>query len=791
MKQLIFIFVLILSILFLNSCSPFKNLKEGEVFLNSNKLSKAKSKLDTKESVTLKESIAQIIKPKTNKKLLGILRSRLFFYNLGHKEGADTTWKRKLFVNTLGEPPVILDTLLINKNVKSIKSFLHKEGFFNATVKDTIMYKRNHKVANVEYVIDGHEPYRIDSISFNISDPNLEGHIKDDCKYYSLIKQGDIFDEDELSKERDRMTYELKQRGYYYFSKEYINFIVPINDSLHKVNIVCGVKRINESKSAEALGLMPESHHVYYLKNIYVQTDYNARDIKSNKNLDTVLYNNIYFLSSATSPKYSYERLSQTIFLKKGNQYAIEKQEETNRRLSDLNYFKFINISIDSVHHDTVANNYELNVFIQLSPSKRQSMSIESEGTNQGSNKGISINADYRNKNTFSGFEMFDIRPKASVEAQLTQVGSSKTYFSFFNTLEYGMEMSMNFQKFLVPLSVIKNISQLSEPKSAVSASYLQQLRPDYQRSLSNFTYSQNWREPSRSIFKKYNISWVDINYVNSKLDPTFETLLKSYNDQAISNSYRPHITTDFNVSFTRKNQNINDKYKPYSFFYLAGEMSGFLPAMLYQPLFGLKPDSLGKHELFTQVYSRYWKFDVDGRYFVPKFILGNIALRGAVSVGIPVTPQTQTLPFEKAYYGGGANDIRGWIARTLGPGAYDKKQSLDQTGDIKLLLSEEYRFDMFWILQGAFFADEGNVWLMYDDPNRPGAQFDRKKFIREIAIGAGFGLRLNFNFFVIRFDEAWAVYDPSVPLAFRGINPIKYYSLPNLKINIGIGYPF
>jgi outer membrane protein assembly factor BamA len=182
---------------------------------------------------------------------------------------------------------------------------------------------------------------------------------------------------------------------------------------------------------------------------------------------------------------------------------------------------------------------------------------------------------------------------------------------------------------------------------------------------------------------------------------------------------------------------------------------------------------------------------DYDWRYYIPKIALGNMAFRFATSFGKPFTSQNQTLPFEKAYYGGGANDIRGWIARSLGPGSYGNALSIDQTGDIKLIMSAEYRFDIYWIFQGAFFTDAGNIWLWNPDANRPGANFNGATFYQQIAVGAGFGLRLNFNFFVVRFDEAWAVYDPTQAPNSRLYKKANEYNLRRMRINIGIGFPF
>ncbi|MEI6817013.1 MAG: hypothetical protein WCL14_10420 [Bacteroidota bacterium] len=783
------LFIALFALIFWSACNPFKNLKDGEVLLNSNKL-----KVVTKyEQSVFKETIPTIIKPKPNRKILYFLRLNLTFNNWG------------FFPKTLGEEPVLLDTTLVEKNARLIKRFMVKEGYFNATVKDTIIYKRKHRLANVEYTVIGNEPYRINNISYEISDPILNAIIPSDASVNSLIVKGDIYDEDNIDKERERITTELKSRGYYYFNKGYIHFDADTQLNTHQLNIIVGVKRLNENKSSQMAGLLPENHHSYTFKNIYVQTDFNPRELISNVNKDTINYKDINFISSPGSPKYSFERLSQTIFLKKNDFYQINNYQETYDRIADLGMFKFINIRFDEVTHDTINGKYELNVVIQLSPVKRQSISIEGVGTDQGGALGISSNVDYRNKNTFTGFEVFDIRGKAALEAQKS-FGTADKFFNIFNTFEWGPEVTLNFQKPLFPGSLFKGYSQHSNPKTFISSSYYQQIRPDYTRSVANITYGLNFKEPGK-VFKKWNINLIDINYVNSKLDSSFQALLNRYNDPTIKNAYRPHVTTDFKLSYTYNNQRVNSKLRDYNLIFGSIEVSGLaldgynlLPPMIkfLQPL---QQDAEGRSKFLNQVYSEYIKPEIDFRFYHPFNMASMLAFRGMFSLGVPYG-HSQTLPFEKSSYGGGANDIRAWIARNLGPGSYQNSSSIDQTGDIKLLVSTEYRFNMFWILEGAFFIDGGNIWLYNPDPFRPGADLPIKdisgktigplldKMFSETAFGGGYGIRMNFIFFIARVDFGIPFKDPSRPEFHRWIRTNEL-SLSRTKINFGIGFPF
>ena len=778
MKRLFFISLLFFTALSWNACNPFKLVPEGESLLNKNKL----KLINKSEKEDFKESLFSVIIPKPNHKTLGFYRFNLDVYDLFYKKGLESPDSakgiRKFMLNTIGEPPVILDDSVVHTNVVKMKRFMRKEGYFNADVKDTITFRKNlfypsHKVANVYYTVICNEPYRYDSINYSISDPVLDGIVRSDCSVNSVLKKGQIYDEDDLEKERERITYELKSRGYYYFNKEYIHYYADTSLNSHKVNILMELKRVNEGKNAQAAGLTAENHHVYYFKNIYIQTDYNPIDAQSDKKLDTVLYRDCYFLSYPGSPKYHYEILYQTIFLRKNDLYQIRNQEETYRRLADLGIFKFTTIKFDSVPMDSSATKYEQNVTIQLSPSRRQAISIETEGTNQGGSPGISLNIDYNNKNTFNGIEFLDIKGKINLEAQKTfLVTGAKTnnFFTIFNTLEYGPEITLNIPKWIIPpWSMIKHLSQYSNPKTTISTSYFNQIRPDYSRSLINFTLGQNYRAPGKDFEKTTFVLFIpEVNYVKVTLDSAFKAFLNSFNDQVLTNSYREHMTIDYKLSDQKNTQNIVNKLQKYSLHYYTLE---------------------GGLDNEINISAPYGKLDIDKRWYFPLSAVSTFAIRGFTTLGYPFG-KLQTLPFEKSSYGGGANDNRAWIAHTLGPGAYQNITSIDQYGDIKILCSEELRFPMFWVLDGAFFLDEGNIWLSKKDPLRPNSQFS-SDFYTQIGVGGGIGIRFNFNFFIIRFDEAWQVYDPSRASGYRLVADTREYSLRRMKVNIGIGYPF
>jgi outer membrane protein assembly factor BamA len=686
--------------------------------------------------------------------------------------------------------------LLLPKNLLPNSSFCCKkkvilpQQYFTATVKDSIVIKKNKEV-NVYYLINTEEPYKIRSINYTIGDPRIKDIVMGETEN-SLLKLENNYDADILQKERDRVTAILRNRGYFYFSKEYIYCKVDSSLNNRHVDLFFGIKPRQEIQVPGTDSVITDYHHIYTINNVFIQTDYNPKAIDTSGIApDTLLYNNYYFLYSGHKLKFKPDILVQTIFIRKGDLYEVSDYEVSHKRLAELGIFKFINIRFEENKPDSLSldRKYLLDCYIQLTPSAKQSFSIETEGTHNVGNLGVAGNFVYRNKNTFKGIEALELKLKGALEAQKTFIkaadNSGDIKLFLFNTYEIGPEANLSFPKFLLPFR-INNLSKNFNPKTIIKTTYNYQQRPGfYNHSIANLSFGYSWKE---SRAKSHYFYPFENNLVKIDLDSIYSAGLNNSKKISLLNSYKSHLTTSSRYTFIYNNQETT-KNKNFIFFRGNLEFAGNLIRRLNKSF--KSPDDIdGSYQIFGIKYAQYFRPDVDLRYYDILKRKTSVVYRIAAGFGLPYG-NSKIMPYEKSFFSGGSNGIRAWRARTLGPGSY-KDTSLikvEQTGDIKLEANIEYRFGIIKIIEGAVFIDAGNIWLLNTDPTRPKARFENKKFLGEFAIGAGMGTRLNFSFFIFRIDAAIPVKDPSKPSGSRWV--LDDASLKKINFNLGIGYPF
>ena len=404
----IFFSGLILSGLY--SCSPYKQLDKDEYLLNRNIV-----KVDKPE---LKEGIKAIIKQKANRKILGLFRFHLGVYTMGNR-GKPTKFKNWL-KHTVGEEPVILDTLYTNKSTSQIKLFMANNGYFNAEVKDSTIYRK--KKAFVKYKIAGNEPYRIKDIVRESADNNLDSLVLKDT-LNSLIQRGNIFRVDDLQKDRERITDRLRNRGYYFFNQQYISYRIDTAFNNYSLVVYQDVSK-NETLDPDTKEVLKsENHKQYYIRNIYVGTDYDPMQKDTlTFAYDTVEYKTYYFLNKA-----NYKRsikpyvIANHTYLRPGSLYRQAASDRTYRSLNLLGVYKFISINFFPVEN-TVDTNF-LDGYINLAPYIKQDYKVEMEGTNNGGNLGVAGDVSYRNKNVFRGGELFELKLRGALESQKNFAG--------------------------------------------------------------------------------------------------------------------------------------------------------------------------------------------------------------------------------------------------------------------------------------------------------------------------------------------------------------------------------
>jgi hypothetical protein len=353
-----------------------------------------------------------------------------------------------------------------------------------------------------------------------------------------------------------------------------------------------------------------------------------------------------------------------------------------------------------------------------------------------------------------------------------------------FNTLEINPEISLVIPEFLVPFKVHR-ITRYGNPKTIISVSYNFQQRPDYTRTIFNAKFGYKW---AQSQFARHFLNPLEVNFVNIyNEDAAFIERLNNLQDKLLLNTFSPHLITTTNYTYIFNNQRVNKK-ENFSYFKARLESSGNILRGIMAAAQAVK-DTNGSYRIFDIPFSQYLKYELDYRRYWQLNEHSQLVFRANQGLGYPLY-NLGVLPFESSFFGGGTNGIRAWTARSLGPGSLpDSLNVYDQFGDIKLEFNLEYRFDIYRWFKGALFADAGNIWLIKKDDDRPGGQFQFKDFYKELAVGAGLGIRLDFSFFIIRFDMAFPIHDPGRPLNDRWA--VKYFTTKDINYNLGIGYPF
>lgn len=816
----------------MNSCNANKHLKENDNLVEKSQVKNNGTSIDNNE-------LEAFIRQKPNRKILKIVQFNLWLYNqvdqekmLRKKEQRNQRFDRinekrieknerknrkrlakgkqaklpklknkekSTFRESLleaGEPPVILDTVLSRITVNQMQRFVYSRGYFNSLVSDSIVVDKKKKRAKIFYFISKSDPYYIRNIDYKIEDPLIEYFIFNDT-VTSLVKRNSIYNEDILQAERERISDNQLNNGYYYFAPEYVYYLVDTNLAGENINITIGIKKFSEAFSETDDSLVYKAHPRFYIQNVYVISE-NVKDFMGKANdvymKDTTLYNGLLLLSNK---KLDFRKrdLARNISIATGQLYQRNLAEATFKDLSALKVFK-------SVYIQYIKNPYytdRLDCYIVCQPLVKQSLTVEQEGTNTSGNLGIAGSIVFQNKNTFKGAELLEIKLRGSVTSQ-KPVKSDNTEAnlnavqSTFNTVQFGPELNLYFPRALFPFTLFYYKKAANEkryffqPKTILNLSLNYQSNQQYFRNISNISYGFKFNN-YKNMFT-YEVIPLETYIVKAKLFGSFQEDLIANGDYFLLNSFQDHLTTLSKVSATYNNQALAKK-RTLMYLRMNLSSSGNILRGLYkatdQPL-----DTLGRYHILNIPFSQFVKADVDWRFYLNVRKQSKLVFRFAGGIG-KALDNLSVIPYEQSFYGGGPNGIRAWRARTLGPGGYSASESnarYDKIGDVQLESNIEYRFNIIKSIYGAWFVDAGNIWLLNGDPNKPESKFEPHKFYREIAIGSGFGLRYDFSFFVLRFDAAVKIRDPQ----YAEIDRWTFDKQPIRKmtnLNFGIGYPF
>lgn len=818
-----------ISAILLPSCNPAKRLQSDEYLLKKYEI---KYKDDIKAN---KEDLSEMIRQQPNRKILGLFPFYVWAYNVPNPDKFEKRNEKRLvklekknakrakkgkeprelkpfgswWRETVGEPPVVYDSASTRRSENQMQTYLVKHGWFNAEVASKARIDTAKRRVVVTYTVIGKTPYTINSLDFEIPDSNLHHLTMESRAKRNTLRTNKQFNIEELDEERKILNEYFRNMGYYNFNKELIYFDVDSNLNKHAVELTLGIypRKVPYAGDPDSLLVVP--YRTYTLNEV---TIIDRPLMRSTHILDSdTFYVKDYKIIDQNQLKVNHKTLAQNVMFRTGEFYKLDKATRTYRRLSSLPIVRGTSIQFTPV--DESIENTELNCLVAITPAEKQNFAFEWKGTNRGGFLGISGTVSYQNKNIFGGAETLDINVSGGAEAQQLLTESQNNSIDgdvkndiYLNTIEFGPEISLTFPKFLLPINTDR-FAKSSDPKTRLTANLSYQRRPDYERTRSFGAISYRWSESDQ---KKWFINPLEVSLIKIYRSPEFDKQLEEIGDLFLINSFQDHFIIDSRIGFTWNTQQKGARTKNFYFYHGEFESAGNVLRGIYNISSATSNDQ-DSYEIFNIPFAQYLKTIQDFRYYRIHNEKMSTAYRFTGGVGIPLN-NLNVLPFEKSFFGGGANDIRAWQARTLGPGSYrDPDRSFDKIGDIMLEANAEYRFDLIKVVEGAIFVDAGNIWTLNADPARPGADFDVNRFLSEIAIGAGAGMRLNFDFFLIRLDVGLQIKDPSLDRGERWLfqskgkyntyigdlnesrpedNQLSPYRW-RWNFNLGIGYPF
>ncbi len=734
--------------LLLIGCSATRHVPQGEYLLD-----KVRVDVDDPGGDVSSADLINYLRQQPNHKVLGFWKLQLGTYNLS---GSDTTKWYNRWVRRMGQAPVIYRQDLTDASVRQLRLAMINKGYLGADVKvDTILRPDKRKI-EVDYKVSAGVPHRISSVAYDIPDTAVARILLSDSLVLS-VRPGDKFDRDNLDAERQMMTRLLKNHGYYDFNKEYITFVADTAENSKEVGLTLIVRP--PRLKADSVGHAIQAHKKYVIRNVTFVTAggvvLTPADIRK-VDLDTVNYGDITILYG----KDHYLKpsvLDEKCFLTPGQLYTTRDVDRTYEALSRLGILRSVNIDL------VPSGPGMLDAYVILARNKKQSITFDVEGTNSEGDLGFGIGATYQHRNLARGSQLLTARLRMNYESLL---GSFNGLINDRYT-EWAGEVGITFPRFEFPFaksSLQKRLNVATE--FALSFNY--QERPEYTRIISGLAWKYKWH--NRTNTRRHEFDLLDLNYVylpertNNFLDQI------APDNPLLRYSYEDHLIMSMSYHYYHSNKRIasatNKRYALQPVVYTIRASAETAGNVLYlgEKIFG-GHERGGVYKVFGTQFSQYVKGEVD--YAITRNFSNRQSLAFHVGGGIGYPyGNSSVLPFEKRFYAGGANGVRGWSVRTLGPGSFNSHNSIsnfiNQCGDIRLDLSVEYRAKLFWVLEAGAFIDAGNIWTIHNYENQPGGFFRFSTFWKEIAWAYGLGLRMDFNYFLLRLDLGIKAYNPA-----------------------------
>lgn len=758
-------------------CSSTRHVAEGNYLLD-----KVNIEINDSSNTVKASELSTYIRQLPNHKMLWSMKFRLGVYNMS---GSDSTkWWNK-WVRKLGEPPVVYDSILMQSSVEQLEKAMVNKGFLYAKASaDTIRDKKNKKV-KVNYFVEAGPRYTIDTITYVFPDTLFRNLIMADSSHF-IIKPGVALDRSMLETEREHIANLLKNEGYYGFSKEFVTFNADTTLGSRKVDLTLSVNPPYAKPTGHIM-----THEKYYIGKIRFITDFDptlglsaSQIVAFTPHID---YKDIEIYNDG-KPYLRPNVLYENCFIRNNQPYIQANIDRTYSALSRLGILKFINIAFIPVREENGKN--ILDTYILLTPAKSQTISFELEGTNSEGDLGVAAGVTYTHRNIGKGSETFTTKIRGAYES----LSGNLEGFIHNRYMEYSLDLGVTFPKFKAPF-LSDGFKRRINATSELNFSMSYQERPEYTRIISNAGWSYRW--VNRKDKNVYLFTPIDINYVYLP-----ESTLDFINNIAPDNpllkySYEDHFIMRMGFTFYHSNKREevpwdltfqNNIYTIRANIETAGNIL-YLLNMLFRPRSHVSQDPF---KLFGIYYSQYFKINSDFGFLHIFDNRNSLAFHAGFGLGYPYGNST-ILPFEKRFYGGGANGVRGWDVRTLGPGSFPGNNSvsdfINQCGDIRLILSAEMRTKLFWVIEMAAFIDAGNIWTIHNYPNQPGGLFQFNKFYKQLAASYGLGIRFDFSYFLLRFDMGMKAHNPAMgAVAWPLIHP-RWHR--DSSFHFSIGYPF
>lgn len=760
--------IFLMLLLGLSACSVSKFIPEGHYLLDAVKIESDNKEVKPSE-------MRAYVRQTSNAKWFSLVKIPMYIYSAAGRDS--TKWINRLLYR-MGDAPRIYDPELTEETREQMEQAVRNMGYMGAQV-DAVEVRKGNRL-KVHYVIRAGEPYTVGSVAYVIDDYRIAEYLRADS-VHRMLAPGMRFDVNVLDQERQRITQYLQNRGYFRFNKDFITY--QADTTLYSKQVGLTLKLAPYRRKKEDT---PAPHKQYHIRDVNFIFDSDFSDLSTTglAGLDSVRSGGVNFYYK--DKLYLRPRvITDYNRLQTGDLYRLRNVQSTYNALGRLNILKYSNIRFEE---DVKSDSACLDAFVTLSRNKNKSVAFEIEGTNSAGDLGAAASVSYMHRNLFKGSETFSIKIRGAYEAITGLEGYANS-----NYMEYAVEAGLNFPEFMFPF-LSSDFKRRIRATSEVTVKYNWQIRPEFERTVASAAWSYKWSKRRASHrFDVFDLNYIYMPYRSEtfrsyldEMDQRNPLLRYSYEDLFI---VRMGYTYTYNSSGAASMKTA--QRNSYSIRFNIEESGNLLYA--FSKIVNRHPKNGEAFQMGNIDFAQYVKMDID---YAKNFMIdyrNSLVFHVGVGVAVPYG-NSKSLPFEKLYFSGGANSVRGWSVRSLGPGGYrGDANSLDyvnHTGDIKLDLNLEYRTHLFWKLNGAAFIDAGNVWTIRSRDMQPEGQFKFDRFYKQLAVAYGLGIRFDLDFLILRFDGGMKAVNPM----YTGKDRYPIVS-PDFKrdftFHFAVGYPF